>query len=106
MTKESYFEMCEMLGQEPVESEIPVDINDLPTLVQQSLAIYNLLEDRWDTMGGSYLGKNYSSVFEFFKLYEIDDSETLLILEILQHIDAVRSKLVAEKIKAKSPATK
>jgi hypothetical protein len=106
MTKESYFEMCEMLGQEPVESEIPVDINDLPALVQQSLSIYNLLEDRWDTMGGSYLGKNYSSVFEFFKLYEIDNSETLLILEILQHIDAVRSKLVAEKIKAKSPATK
>jgi len=105
MTKDAYFEMCEMLGQEPLESEIPIDPNEFPVLVQQMLTIYTLLEDRWDTMGGSYLGKNYSNIFDFFKLYEVDDSEALLTLEFLQHVDAVRSKIVAEKIKAKSPAT-
>ena len=106
MTKDTYFEMCEMLGQEPVESEIPPDPNDFPYLVQQALGIYSLLEDRWDTMGGGYLGKNYSNVFDFFRLYEVDNQEALLILEFIQHIDAVRSKLVAEKLKTKSPATK
>jgi hypothetical protein len=106
MTKESYFEMCEMLGQEPIEDEIPVDINDLPFLVQQCMLMYGLLEDRWDSMGGGYLGKNFSTVFDFFKVYEIEDTESLLVLELLQHMDAVRSKIVAEKIKAKSPATK
>jgi hypothetical protein len=106
MTKDAYFEMCEMLGQEPLESETPVDINDFPIMIQQMLVIYSMLEDRWDTMGGGYLGKNYSNIFDFFKLYEVDSSESLLMLEFLQHIDAVRSKIVAEKIKAKSPATK
>jgi hypothetical protein len=106
MTKESYFEMCEMLGQEPIEDEIPVDINDLPFLVQQCMLMYGLLEDRWDSMGGGYLGKNFSTVFDLFKVYEIEDTESLLVLELLQHMDAVRSKIVAEKIKAKSPATK
>jgi len=98
--------MCEMLGEEPVEADIPVDPNDFPDLVQQTLAIYSLLEDRWDTMGGGYLGKNYGSVFEFFKIYDLNSSEMMLSLEFLQHIDVVRSKLVAEKIKAKSPASK
>lgn len=106
MTKDSYFEMCDMLGQEPIEEEIPVDPGDFPVLVQQAMSLYNMLEDRWDSMGGGYLGKNYSSVFDFFKLYEVDNSESLLMLEFLQHMDAVRSKIVAEKIKAKSPATK
>lgn len=101
MTKETYFEMCEMLGQEPIESEIPIDPNDFPLLVQDTLSIYNLLEDRWDSMGGGYLGKNYSTVFNFFKLYEIEESEALLVLDILQHVDAVRAKLVAEKLKTK-----
>jgi hypothetical protein len=105
MTKDTYFEMCEMLGEEPLESEIPLDSTDFPIIVQQSLSIYNLLEDRWDTMNGGYLGKNYSNVFEFFKLHELDRAESLLVLEFLQHVDAVRSKLVAEKIITKSPAS-
>lgn len=106
MTRDTYFEMCEMLGQEPVESEIPVDFEDFPLLVQQSVHLYQLLEDRWDTMGGGYLGKNYSNVFDFFELYEVESSEALLMLEFMRHIDAVRGQLVAEKLKAKSPATK
>lgn len=106
MTKETYLEMCEMLGQEPNEADIPPDINDFPHIVQLSLVIYSFLEDRWDTMGGMYLGKVYSTIFDFFRLYEVDNQEALLILEFIQHIDAVRSKLVAEKLKAKSPATK
>jgi hypothetical protein len=106
MSKDAYFEMCEMLGQEPLEEEIPVDSGDFPALVQQTLVIYSLLEDRWDSMGGGYLGKNYNNVFDFFSLYEIFKEEAILVLEFLQHIDVVRSKLVAEKIKATSPATK
>ena len=106
MTKDKYFEMCEILGEEPIESEIPLDSSDFPVLVQQALMIYGYLEDRWDSMGGGYLGKNYSIVFKFFDLFEVDNTETLLMLELLQQIDIIRSKLVAEKLKQKSPATK
>jgi len=106
MTKDAYFEMCELMGDEPIESEIPVETEDFPILVQQCLTLYSVLEDRWDSMGGGYLGKNYSSIFDFFKLYEIPGSEQLLAMDFLQHMDGVRSKIIAEKIKAKSPATK
>jgi hypothetical protein len=106
MTREAYFEMCEMLGSEPVESEIPVEFEDFPETVQQCFAIYSLLTDVWDTMGGNYLGKDYNIVFDLFRVYEVDAEQHLFCLNILQQMDASRSKLISDKIKAKNPATK
>jgi hypothetical protein len=104
MTKDAYFEMCEMLGQEPLEHEIPVEVADFPDLVQQCFVVYGILSDCWDSMGGGYMGKDYSIVFQLFGVYGIvDNEEILLCLDFLQHMDGVRQKLIAEKIKAKSP---
>lgn len=104
MTKDTYFEMCHMLGEDPVESEIPVELSDFPLLVQQAFSIYGILKDCWDPMGGSYLGKDYSIAFELFKLYQLDGvEETILVLDFLQHIDGVRSKIINAKQK-KSPS--
>jgi len=103
MTKDTYFEMCEMLKQEPIESEIPTELSDFPDLVQQCFVIYGILSDNWDPMGGNYLGKDYSIVFKLFEIYDVvDKTETLLSLDFLQNIDSVRSKLISDKIKAKS----
>ena len=33
MTRERYFKMCEQLGQEPKEEEIPLDASDFPDIV-------------------------------------------------------------------------
>lgn len=106
MTKQSYFDMCEELQVEPLLEEIPVEIEDFPPLVQQSFLLYNLLEDRWDTMGGGYLGKNYTIIFQLFELHEILAEEQLLVLQFLQCMDAIRQKIVSDKIKQKSPPTK
>ena len=106
MTKETYFEMCEMLGSEPVEDEIPVDLEDFPYLVQQVFIIYNTLADRWDPMGGTYLGKDYGIVFNLFELYDIScKEEVLLAMEIARHIDNSRAKIIQEKQKASKPAS-
>lgn len=103
MTKEAYFEMCEQLGTEPLEEEIPIEIDDFPELVQESLIIYGLLADRWDSMAGQYLGKDFSIVFDLFNIYQVESSERLLCLSFIQHTDNVRSKIINDKIKAKTP---
>lgn len=96
--------MCAMLGQEPIEEEVPIELDDFPNLLQQCFVIYAVLSDNWDSMCGSYLGKDYSIVFNLFQVYGIEEpAEILLCLEFLQQMDSVRQKLVAEKIKAKSP---
>ena len=57
VTKETYFEMCELMGNEPIEEEIPIEYDDFPIEVQQAFAVYRMLRDEWDTMNGVYLGK-------------------------------------------------
>lgn len=58
MDKQAYFEMCEMLGSEPIDDEIPVEADDFPELVQKALHIYSYLPDIWEGMSGTYMGKD------------------------------------------------
>lgn len=103
MSKDAYFDMCFQLGEDPIESEIPIELADFPELVQQAFSIYGVLKDCWDPMGGNYLGKDYSIVFNLFELYQLDNrEECILVLDFLQHIDRVRSKIISAK-QSKSP---
>jgi len=103
---ETYLEMCEMLGEEPVEENMPIEYSELPILIQQCFVIHRTLADIWDTMNGNYLGKDYSIVFKLFDLYEIEQDERLFLLEILNTIDNIKSKNIADKIEQKRSTTK
>lgn len=100
MNREQYFEMCRELGSTPEESEIPVDLEDLPELVQTTLSIYNTLSDDWDYMGGNYIGKNLQNLFELFKLYSITEEERLVAYKLLSIIDNERRSLIRAKLKS------
>jgi hypothetical protein len=106
MTKEQYFEMCEMMGTEPLESEIPVDMEDFSEDVQQAFQIYYLLRDIWEGMSGTYMGKDFSTIFDFFRLYKVDEADQLLTLSYIRQIDAERSALFHEKQKAREATSK
>jgi hypothetical protein len=64
-----------------------------------------MLPDIWDTMNGNYLGKDYTIVFNLFAMYELEKYDIPVAFGLLQNIDQVRSKSIADKIKARSPAT-
>lgn len=96
MTKEAYFEMCEMLGSEPIESEIPVEYDDLLVDVQEALDIYYKLRDEWDTMNGNYLGKNYSGIGDIMDILEIPVEDRKTLFNLLGMIDRNRSEAIAE----------
>jgi hypothetical protein len=93
MTKDQYYEMCEMMGTEPVESEIPVDFEDFPDEVQTSFQIYHLFRDVWEGMSGTYMGKEFSTVFDFFRLYEVEPQAQLFTLNFIRQIDGVRTDI-------------
>lgn len=98
MTKDQYFEMCDFMGSEPKDDEIPVDFEDLPNVVQQALEIYGYLPDRWEGMSATFMGKDYSIVFELFTTYEIEHNvEKRLLLRIMSVIDGIRSKIIQGK---------
>ncbi len=97
VTKESYFQMCEMLGSEPIDSEIPVELDDLPIEVQESITVYRLLKDEWDFVNGNYLGKSLLGLQDIFNICKIADGDRMFTLEIINLLDSIRSEHYASK---------
>lgn len=79
MTRDRYLSMCEQLGKEPIESEIPPDGEDFPDVVIQALDTFNMLGDRMYPEIG-YMGKDYTNLSYFIEQYEPEDKEFFLVL--------------------------
>jgi hypothetical protein len=88
--------MCETLGTEPLESEIPIEFSDLVTEAQEAFQIYNTLQDCWDYMGGNYIGKNFTYIESVFRMFNVEPELRRIYLELLMHIDSVRSKQIQD----------
>lgn len=96
MTKENYFEMCETLGSEPLDSEIPVEYDDFPIEVQEAIRIYNNLQDNWDYMGGNYIGKNLNGFKDILSIFEVDPQDYRAVYELIMRIDRIRAKSIQD----------
>jgi len=105
MTKEQYFDMCEQLGSEPIESEIPVEFDDFAMEVQLALSIYRMLRDEWEYMNGNYLGKNLNGIFELFDVYDVDPKDKKFYLELIHMIDSTRIDEIRNSKPTEKPAT-
>jgi hypothetical protein len=105
MTKDQYYEMCEALGTEPIESEVPVEIEDFPVEVQQAFSVYRMLRDEWDSMNGLYLGKSLVGVTEILSASEIDPDDSKFIIMLVRSIDQVRAQEINNKKSNTKPAS-
>ena len=105
MTKDQYFEMCDALGTEPSEAEIPIDFDDFPLEVQQAFNGYRMLRDEWDTLNGNYLGKSLIGIKDVLEATEIEPSEHKFIIMLIRMIDNVRSDEINNKKKMQEPAS-
>jgi len=105
MTKEQYVDMCEQLGSEPVESEIPVLFDDFAMEVQLGLSIFRMLIDEWEYVNGNYLGKNLNGIFELFDVYEVHPKDKKFYLELIHMIDSIRIDEIRNSKPTEKPAT-
>jgi len=104
MTKDKYFEMCEMLNEEPVEENIPVEFDDFPLEVQQAFAAYRMLRDEWDSMNGIFLGKSLIGINDVLEATEIDIDDRKFIITLIRTIDSVRINEINSKRNNEKPA--
>lgn len=105
MTRDRYLTMCEQMGKEPVEDEIPPDWEDFPEIVQLAIYTFNMLGDRVYPEVG-YVGKDYTNLPHLLEIYDIEDTE--YFLDLLHWLDSRaiqessdRLKREAEKLKRK-----
>tara|TARA_Y200000002_G_C22112822_1_gene427486 strand:+ start:95 stop:472 length:378 start_codon:yes stop_codon:yes gene_type:complete len=96
MTRERYLEMCEQMGNEPIEEEIPPDMSDFPTIVSEAVSTFNMLGDRLYPEIG-YVGKDYTNLNHYLELYGVEDKEYFLYL--LSWLDSRTIKKSSEEMK-------
>jgi len=95
--------MCEQLGQEPDESEIPPDWEDFPDLAIQAMNTFGNLGDRvYPDIG--YMGKDFTTLPYYIEMYEVKDTE--LFLEILTYLESRAIKTSQEHLKRESEKLK
>jgi hypothetical protein len=99
MNADQYIEMCEQMGWEIDEDQIPKDPSELPLEAQYALILLNSLPDNWEGMSGSWMGKDYSGLSAIMDIYNIDDRKT--VFELLKVAENELSKYYSEKAKQK-----
>jgi hypothetical protein len=95
MTVEQYYLMCEEMGWEPKEEEIPVDASTLDFEVQQALMVFNMLPDKFEGMSGTWLGKDFSPLQVFMDVYEIYEQRN--VLDYILVVQSEYGKYYSEK---------
>jgi len=96
MTRDRYLTMCEQLGTEPNEEDMPPDWEDMPEIIQKALQVYNSLGDRIVPDIG-FIGKDYTNLQLYIDIYEIEDKE--FFLDIISWLDSRAVKKSAEMMK-------
>ena len=92
------------MGWEPDENQIPIDPSTLSIEVQQTLVLLNALPDKWEGMGGSWMGKDYSGLSAIMDIYEIQDRKD--VFELLKLAEQELGKFYTQKQKEQASLSK
>ena len=105
MSIDQYLLMCEQMGWEPKEEEIPIDPASLPLESQQALVLLNALPDKWEGMNGVWVGKDYAGLADIMSIYQINDNK-LEVFELLKVCEAQLGKYYEQKRKEQEQLSK
>lgn len=97
MTKDTYFDMCDTLGTEPQEDEIPLEVSDLPIEAMQAWYVYERLPAQINEFSGSYLGKDIGYIPTIMDLLNITDDRSV-VFQIILIINNVDREVINRKI--------
>jgi len=81
---------------------MPLETSDFPYEVQVAFFIFGLLEDRWEGMSGTYVGKQWHNINYFLDLYEVEEPK--LILYIMKLWESILISYRADKADRKRKA--
>jgi len=95
--------MCETMGSKPVEEEIPIDRFDLDWETQRVFELYDILQARYDSFSGTYLGKDLTILPLLFNDFELCRGSRKYALFIIPIIDNIIGEDIARKVKSKKP---
>jgi|TARA_B110000285_G_C14881033_1_gene493923 hypothetical protein len=93
MNVDKYLTICEQLGEEPDPSKMPLETSDFPVEVQVAFFVFDLLEDKWEGMSGTYMGKIWGNLEYLFTLYSVEEPKV-----VVYFISILESLIVKDRI--------
>jgi hypothetical protein len=93
--------MCEAVGSEPLEKEMPIELQDLSVETQEVFELYNQLQAIWEGMSGTYIGKDQNLLPMLFDIYDTPLYIKKYALFIIPYIDMHVADDIARKMKSK-----
>jgi hypothetical protein len=96
--------MCEQMGWEPRDEDIPLDPSTLSLEAQQALIVLQSLPDNWEGMSGSWMGKDYSGLSTILDIYEVENKR--LVFEFVKLCEIELGKFYAQKRKEQESLAK
>lgn len=96
--------MCEQMGWEPREEDIPIDPSTLSFEAQQALLVLQSLPDNWEGMSGTWMGKDYSGLSTILDIYEVEDKR--LVFELIKLCEVELNKYYTQKRKEQESLAK
>ena len=94
--------MCEQLGTEPKEEEMPPEIGSFPLEIQEAFVVHSIMPDKWDGASGSYMGKDWSPLKDLLDINEVQDQKT--VCYFLKHIESSSTININAELKRKQDA--
>ena len=104
MNLEQYLDMCEQMGWEPKEEDLPIEIESLSYNAQCALVLFNSLPDIVEGMSGTWMGKNYSGLIDIMNIFSMDNKKE--VFNLLKVAEGEASKYYAEKQKQQESLNK
>ena len=104
MSTEQYLLMCDQMGWEPREEDIPLEVDSLSYEAQCALILFNALPDNCEGMSGSWMGKDYSGLMDIMDIYDMDNRKD--VFHLLKAAEAEASKYYAQKQKERDAMSK
>lgn len=99
MTKDQYLMMCEQTGEEVDWDKCPPDVEDFPSIVIDTMNIFNTLGNRvYGDVG--YVGKDFTNFNFLLKQYNIPKHQIDYVLELIIWLDSRAIEKSQKQIKA------
>ena len=99
MTKDQYLMMCEQTGEEVDWEKCPPDVEDFPSIVIDTMNIFNTLGNRvYGDVG--YVGKDFTNFNFLLKQYNIPKHQIDYVLELIIWLDSRAIEKSQKQIKS------
>jgi len=77
---------------------MPLEVSGFPAEVQVAFFLYGFLEDRYEGMSGSYMGKSWNNIEFLFHTYQIQEPKvTLYYMKLLDNISVGHKAELAQR---------